>query len=147
MSYHLICILLSSYRLRFLSHNTFSPDKHLDSLCIAYHYAYERKRRFTCGVPCSCSRPKVLTSEDMDGKGRDVVVDNLLARIFRNLLARPALTTDLISNSELIPGLLDLADAVTDISLGHAGMYLPVDWLSARHITFSTCFSVFSLPF
>ena len=59
----------------------------------------------------------------MDGPGRDIVLDNLVARMFRNLLARPSLTGDLIGNSELIPGLLDLADAVTDSALGQAGMY------------------------
>ena len=72
----------------------------------------------------------MVTSEDMDGPGRDIVVDNLMSRTFRNLLARPVLATEIITNSELLPGLLDLADAVTDIALGNAGVFMIQQFIS-----------------
>ena len=78
---------------------------------------------FFCFVPLQ-PRAKLIISEEMDGPGRDIAVDNLISRTFRNLLARPSLAVELIADSELIPGLLDLADAVTDIALGNAGELL-----------------------
>ena len=68
-------------------------------------------------------RTKLVTSEEMDGPGRDLVVDHLLSRMFRNLLSQitAAGAIDLFKPSEIIPGLLDLADAVTDVALGNAG--------------------------
>ncbi len=61
----------------------------------------------------------------MDGPGRDLVVDHLLSRMFRNLLSQIIVpgVVDLLRPSEAIPGLLDLADAVTDVALGNAGPY------------------------
>jgi hypothetical protein len=70
------------------------------------------------------------------------VVDNLMARTFRNLLARPALAAEIITNSELLPGLLDLADAVTDIALGNAGKVVVIDVLGWIAVTMRVVFAL-----
>jgi hypothetical protein len=93
-------------------------------------YVQVRRRAVSVSVAhpaaafCVAQRAKLVTSEEMDGPGRDLVVDHLLARMFRNLVSRVTETSELFQDLELIPGLIDLADAVTDVALGNAGALL-----------------------